>query len=192
MIFLWYQYFSKIDQKKLKAKKPNITLRDATIADLPLLEYWDEQPHVIAADPDDDWDWEYELQHFPTWREQLVAELDGQAIGFIQIIDPAEETSHYWGAVATNLRAIDIWIGAAANLGKGYGTIMMTLALARCFKNEAVTAVIIDPLETNKKAIRFYERMAFKLVERRQFGTSHCLVHQLDRKTWQRLFMHSF
>ena len=38
-----------------------ITLRPATLADLPLLRYSDEQPHVVASDPNDDWQWETEL-----------------------------------------------------------------------------------------------------------------------------------
>lgn len=32
-----------------------ITLRPATADDAPLLRHWDEQPHVLAADPNDDW-----------------------------------------------------------------------------------------------------------------------------------------
>ncbi len=67
-----------------------ITLRPATIDDLPLLLHWDEQPHVIESDPSDDWEWEIELLRNPDWREQLVAEADGRPIGFIQIIDPKQ------------------------------------------------------------------------------------------------------
>jgi aminoglycoside 6'-N-acetyltransferase len=99
-----------------------MNLRPATLADLDLLRYWDEQPHVLAADPNDDWGWEVELDRSPSWREQLIAEIEDKAIGFIQIIDPALEDSHYWGDVAPNLRAIDIWIGEETDLGKGYGT----------------------------------------------------------------------
>lgn len=54
-------------------------------------------------------------------------------IGFIQIIDPAREDSHYWGDCPTGLRAIDIWIGEEAYLGQGFGTDMMRLAIDRCF-----------------------------------------------------------
>jgi len=32
-----------------------------------------------------------------------------------------------------NLRAVDIWIGEEGDLGRGHGTIIMRLALARCF-----------------------------------------------------------
>ncbi|NEQ51440.1 MAG: acetyltransferase [Leptolyngbya sp. SIO3F4] len=131
-----------------------ITLRSATPNDVKLLRYWDEKPHIIASDPNDDWDWEEELARFPEWCERLIAELDGRPIGFIQIIDPAREDSHYWGDVPENLRAIDIWIGEESDLGKGYGTQMMHLALARCFAEPDVTDVLIDPLVSNTRAHR--------------------------------------
>jgi aminoglycoside 6'-N-acetyltransferase len=141
--------------------QPDIILRHATIDDLTLLERWDTQQHVIDSDPDDDWDWSNELKRFPEWREQLIAELNGRPIGFVQIIDPAKEESHYWGDTEDHLRAIDIWIGESVDLGKGYGTVIMNLAIKRCFENIDVSAIVIDPLETNANAIRFYERIGF-------------------------------
>jgi aminoglycoside 6'-N-acetyltransferase len=110
--------------------------------------------------------------------------LNGRPIGFIQIIDPALEESHYWGDVPMNLRAIDIWIGEATDLGKGYGTEMMQLALARCFADPLVTAVLIDLLANNTRAHRFYQRLGFQTVDRRQFGEDDCLVHCLKREDW--------
>jgi aminoglycoside 6'-N-acetyltransferase len=163
----------------------DIKLREASLNDLLLLQHWDTQSHVIQSDPNDDWNWAIELGRTPDWREQLVAELNGRPIGFIQIIDPAREKSHYWGDVPPNLRAIDIWIGEAQDLGKGYGTRMMHLALKRCFKPSAVTAVLIDPLETNTRAHKFYERIGFIFVEKRTFGDDHCFVYRLDRNHWK-------
>ncbi|MGL5940702.1 MAG: GNAT family N-acetyltransferase [Waterburya sp.] len=165
-----------------------INLRPATLADLNLLQHWDKQAHVIAADPNDDWGWETELSRTPDWREQLIAEIEGRPIGFIQIIDPAREDSHYWGDVAENLRAIDIWIGEATDLGKGYGTIMMQLALARCFADPTVTAILIDPLVSNTRAQRFYERLGFQCVDRRWFGKDDCFVYRLNRSAWNNTF----
>lgn len=161
-----------------------IRLRPAQLNDLSLLAHWDKQAHNIAADPNDDWNWLVELGRSPAWREQLIAELDGRPIGFLQIIDPKEEESHYWGQVAPHLRAIDIWIGEEEDLGKGYGTLMMQLALQRCFDDPLVTAVLIDPLESNVKAHRFYERLGFQFQEKRLFGEDHCLVYRLDRTVW--------
>jgi aminoglycoside 6'-N-acetyltransferase len=165
---------------------PNlIRLRPATPDDFELLRRWDEQPHILASDPNDDWGWEVELGRSPEWREQLIAEVDGRPIGFVQIIDPALEDSHYWGDVPPNLRAIDIWIGEKDALGKGYGTQMMRLALEHCFADASVTAVLIDPLADNLRAHRFYERFGFRFVARRRFGQDDCFVFRLERADYQ-------
>lgn len=162
-----------------------ITLREATLEDLDTLLHWDQQQHNIDADPNDDWEWETELPRRPSWREQLIAELDGRPLGFLQIIDPLEEETQYWGAVAPNLRAIDIWIGEAEDLGKGYGTQMMELALERCFAEEKVKAILIDPLVSNERACRFYEKIGFSFLERRLFGGDDCYVYQLKREDYK-------
>ena len=159
-----------------------IRLRPATVNDLQILCYWDTKQHVKDSDDDDDWSWETELKRTPPWREQLIAELDGEPIGMIQIIDPYEEETHYWGSIEQNKRAIDIWIGEEENLGKGYGTVIMNLAIQHCFADPKVTGILIDPLKTNTKAHRFYERLGFEFVEERMFGDSECFVYELKRK----------
>lgn len=164
---------------------PMVDLRPATPDDLAILQHWDKQAHVIAADPNDDWGWEVELRRSPDWREQLIAEVEGRPIGFLQIIDPAQEDTHYWGDAATDFRAIDIWIGEGTDLGKGYGTKIMQLAIARCFANPTVTAILIDPLASNTRAHRFYERLGFQCCDRRWFGEDDCFVYRLTRPNWQ-------
>ena len=161
-----------------------VNLRPAKPSDLNLLRYWDKQPHVIASDPNDDWNWEVELNRNPDWREQLIAEIDDRPIGCVQIIDPALEDSHYWGDVAANLRAIDIWIGEKSDLNQGYGTQMMQLALIRCFAEPAVTAVLVDPLASNIRAHRFYIRFGFRFIEQRYFDHDECFVFRLNRTDW--------
>jgi len=173
----------------MKSTPTDIRLREATPGDCARLQYWDEQPHVVDSDPNDDWHWETELARTPDWREQLVAEAGGRPVGFIQIIDPAREESGYWGAVPAGLRAIDIWIGEASDLGQGYGTVMMKLALERCFQNQDVRAVLIDPLQTNVRAHAFYERLGFKFLQKRKFGEDDCLVYRLDREDWDKIKM---
>jgi aminoglycoside 6'-N-acetyltransferase len=166
------------------SKAASIRLRPATLADAALLRKWDEQPHVLAADPNDDWNWEVELGRHPDWREQLIAEADGRPVGFVQIIDPQREESHYWGDAPADLRAIDIWIGDEADLGKGWGTRIMALAIERCFAAPSVSAVLIDPLASNVRAHRFYERLGFRFVELRRFGADECFVYRLDRRCY--------
>jgi aminoglycoside 6'-N-acetyltransferase len=162
-------------------------LRPALISDLPVLRSWDEQPHVLAArGKDDPVDWETELARRVDWGELLIAEIDGRPVGILQIIDPAREDSHYWGDIEEDLRAIDIWIGAEADLGRGFGTRMMRLGIERCFADPRVEAVLVDPLAANTRAHRFYERLGFRRIGPRRFGQDDCIVYRLDRSTWER------
>lgn len=164
-----------------------ITLRTATLDDVPVLEHWDKQPHVIACSGDDDeGEWHEELTDVPDWYECLIAALDGRPIGVVQIIDPDKEVTHYWGDCGPNLRAIDIWIGEAEDLGKGYGTDIMSLALKRCFLEPQVSAILIDPLIGNVRAQSFYRSLGFVDIGPRTFGNDECLVLRLERDEWER------
>ncbi len=176
-----------------------IELRPADQTDVPLLEEWARRPHVVRAttsDPDaaaafEGADWVDEVARRdelgPDVWEVLIAELDGRPIGMLQIADPHREPDHYWGEIEPNLRAIDIWIGEPDLLGHGHGSEMMRLAVARCFADPAVTAIVIDPLASNAEAIRFYRRLGFHDVDVRRFGegpdADECLVMRLDRPT---------
>ena len=59
--------------------------------------------------------------------EHWVAEIDGRSIGAMRMCDPHLESTHYWGDSEPNPRALDIWIGDAADRSKGYGEAMMRL-----------------------------------------------------------------
>ena len=161
-------------------------LRLAAPADIPLLERWDSHDHVAAATGmDTREDWAAELAHNGPVQNYFMAEHEGRVIGTVQIIDPALEVTHYWGDCEPNLRAIDIWIGEACDLGKGLGTQMMTLAIERCFAPPDVTAIIIDPLLSNVDAQRFYRRFGFVDVGERRFDWDDCLVMRLERAVWE-------
>ena len=166
-----------------------LSLRPAGPSDADMLRRWDNTPHVAENYGDDPKeDWEAELGRDVDWREWLIAEVDGRPIGIVQILDPARDEHQYWGDVSPGLRAIDIWIGEAEFLGKGYGTKMMRRALDKCFAAPNVTAVLIDPLEANTRARRFYERLGFRAVGRRRFRTDDCMVYRLTREDWQSRF----
>lgn len=164
-----------------------ILLRPVGPSDFELLRSWDTKPHVVAAiGADGLFDWDTELRRRPAWRELLIAEDAGRTVGLLQIIDPAAEETHYWGKIGPGLRAIDIWIGEEADLGRGFGRAMMRLALDRYFTDGSVTAVLVDPLASNTGAHRFYDRLGFERVDRRMFGADDCLVYGLDRRSWRR------
>ena len=168
-------------------------LRRATPDDAPLLAAWDREPHVVACSTDDPAadiafdgiEWREELAAQSEIDFYLIAELSGRPIGVVQVADPHLEPTHYWGDIEPNLRAIDIWIGPPDALGRGYGTQMMTQVLDACFADPSVTAIVIDPLASNIRAHRFYQRLGFQPVGPRRFGDDDCLIHRLDRATWQ-------
>ena len=172
-----------------------LRLRRATLDDVPVLEGWDIDPDVIAATTDDGaterafggLDWREELAQDSDASYHLIAEVDGRPVGAMQICDPHVEPTHYWGEIEPNLRAIDIWIGADADRNQGYGRQMMRLAHDRCFADPGVTAIVIDPLASNTRAIAFYHRLGYVTVERRAFGDDDCLVLKLTRNTWLRV-----
>jgi aminoglycoside 6'-N-acetyltransferase len=160
-------------------------LRPATLADVPLLQSWAAEPHVVAARGGGaDTDWQAEIDQQSQLDEWVIAELDARPIGVMQIVDAAREETHYWGDVEEGLAAIDIWIGEAADLGRGFGTVMMELAIKHCFDKPGIKAVVIDPLAGNTRAHRFYERLGFVFVERRTFDDDDCFVMRLDRGAW--------
>ncbi len=161
-------------------------LRRATLSDADLLEDWRKRPHVQAGfGAEDPPDWREELSIDEDWHDPVIAEVDGRPVGYMEIIDPAREATHYWGDVEANLRALDIFVGDENDLGKGYGAAMMRLALERCFAAPEVTAVIIDPLVSNVRAIRFYERLGFRHEDVREFDGNECAVMRLTRETWK-------
>lgn len=171
-----------------------VQLRPATPADVPHLERWDSEPHVIAATSDDpdadvafeDAEWLDEISNDDPASAYFIAEIDGRPIGAMQIIDPAKERTHYWGEDCPhNLCAMDIWIGEKDFLNLGYGTQMMKMAVNLAFADENVEAIIIDPLNSNTDAHRFYQRLGFRPLERRLFEDDDCLVHRLDRADWR-------
>lgn len=166
------------------------------LSDVPVLEHWDQQAHVISATSDDpeatkafgDTYWPDELALVAPDYQYLMAERDGRPIGAMQIIDPHTESTHYWGNIEPNLRAIDIWIGSPEDLGKGYGEAMMRQAFQLCFSEPTVTAIVIDPLYSNKRACKFYQRLGFVAEQRRIFEDDDCLVHRLTRAAWKDRF----
>ncbi|MEO8362904.1 MAG: GNAT family N-acetyltransferase [Ilumatobacteraceae bacterium] len=159
-----------------------IRLRLATLDDSSMLQMWaDDVDLWTSSDEDGSFDWDSEIPRTVDWRELLVAEHDGRPIGFIQITDAAREESHYWGDVEQGAMAIDIWIGDPVDRNQGFGSKMMQLAIARCYARDGARSILIDPLDANERACRFYERLGFTFVEKRNFGRDLCRVYRLDR-----------
>ncbi len=176
------------------ALSPSVTLRAAALEDAPMLATWDREPHVIACSSDDPdaeiafggIEWAEEIAGSACDSHYLIAEADGVPVGVMQVCDPHTEPTHYWGEIEPGLRAIDIWIGPPEWLNRGVGTRMMTQVIDRCFAEPGVTGIVIDPLNTNTDAHRFYQRLGFTVVGRRMFDQDDSLVMRLEKASWRK------
>jgi aminoglycoside 6'-N-acetyltransferase len=162
-----------------------INLRPATINDLNILKHWNKKPHVAFAtggdsEIEDDW-MDRQLQNPSKFVWIYIAELEERPVGVVQIVDPANEETHYWGDIEQGQRALDIWIGEEDDLGKGYGTEMMKQAIELCFADPSVNSLLIDPLVKNTRAIKFYKKLGFEFVENRYFDEDYCSVYRIVR-----------
>jgi aminoglycoside 6'-N-acetyltransferase len=142
---------------------------------------------VIAATgggPDDEWIAEL-AGGLRASCEALIAEIDGRAIGVLQLAACGVGDEGYWDAIAPpGAWAIDIWIGSAEQRGHGYGTEMMRQAADRCFTVHGASELWIDPLVSNTRAIRFYQRLGWEFVAEHRFegdGDELCAIHRLAR-----------
>ena len=61
----------------------------------------------------------------------------------------------------------------------------MRLAIAHCFREPSVGALLLEPLVTNERARRFYERLGFERIERRMSRNDDCYVYRLERARWE-------
>jgi aminoglycoside 6'-N-acetyltransferase len=59
---------------------------------------------------------------------------------------------------------------------------MMEKAIGRCFADPSVHTILIDPLTSNTRSHRFYERLGFEFVVERTFGEDCCRVYKLTRE----------
>jgi RimJ/RimL family protein N-acetyltransferase len=63
---------------------------------------------------------------------------------------------------------LSITLGEEKNRGKGYGTEAMILLLEHAFINLNLESVYLGVYEYNKRAIKLYDKLGFKLVGRRR------------------------
>jgi aminoglycoside 6'-N-acetyltransferase len=163
----------------------SIILRPATEADLALMKRWDRNDHT-PPDPDEGWNWEVELGVPSPGRRQIIAELNGRPLGFMQLLDLGLDVSGYWQHLdnPAGHASIDIWIGELEDLNKGHGREMMRQAIELVFSDPAIHTILIDPQIENEGAIRFYQRLGFHFIEEREIWDEDVLIHALTRVTY--------
>jgi aminoglycoside 6'-N-acetyltransferase len=126
-----------------------------------LLTGWLAQPHWHDwwGEPEEELRLIYavdEGEHLP-----FIACVNDQPIAYIQCWWPAQHPDVSWvREMIMTERGIDISIGDAANLGKGFGTLIVKHFAAKLFA-EGATRLVIDPDKNNGRAIAAYMKAGF-------------------------------
>lgn len=90
----------------------------------------------------------------------------GDEIGYIQYYPINPDTSNisdYQGM--EGIYGLDQFIGESEFWNKGIGTMIITSTVAFLFNEKKVSTIIMDPMTSNKRAIKCYEKCGFRKVK---------------------------
>lgn len=134
--------------------------RPMTVADLPLIRRWLNEPHVREwwGDPDE--------QHAlvsgdldEPAMDQFIVLADETAFGYLQCYSLTAWNTGF-GPQPEGTRGIDLFIGEASMIERGHGS-----AMIRQFADERLhqgaPRVVTDPDPLNLRAVRAYEKAGF-------------------------------
>jgi aminoglycoside 6'-N-acetyltransferase len=138
-----------------------VTFEPLTLMHRDLLKDWTSQPHVLEwwgeANQDVDAFFVEDDEHWP-----FVAVVDGEPVAYIQSWRPTRGEQYPWQHnLADDVRGMDLFIGPADKLDRGFGTTIVA-AFAKKLFAEGAPKIYIDPNTKNLRAIRAYEKAGFR------------------------------
>lgn len=169
--------------------KRDIRFAPATPADFPILRRWLESPQVREwwGEPDTALGKIQEMVEGRDTTRPFVFSCDGEPAGFVQCwsvgdeIDGGNAPEAPWLLdLPKDAVGVDLFIGEPEQLGHGIGTATMRAFLSRLFA-EDVTTVVIDPDETNLRAVRAYEKAGFVAYDRHRRESGVTLLMKITR-----------
>lgn len=96
---------------------------------------------------------------------RCIAEVNGANIAYLQYYPLNEkERQTYRLSLKERIYGMDQFIGDATYWNKGYGTMLIKKLVTRLL-DDGVEKIVMDPLASNKRAIRCYEKCGFKIVK---------------------------
>ena len=142
-----------------------------TEQDVPMLHNWVNRAHIVEW-----WGGDHttltqvRIKYLPRiMAEELVtpyiAMLGARPIGYAQSYVALSSGEGWWeDETDPGVRGIDQSLAEATDLGKGFGTKLVSALVDLLFRDSAVTKIQTDPAPTNLRAIRCYEKAGFRQV----------------------------
>ncbi|RAP35986.1 hypothetical protein B1207_10455 [Legionella quinlivanii] len=147
-----------------------IKFQKLSYEDVPMLFKWFNLSHVQEYYSLRYWSKDevlHKLEPYITGEKPVsgfLIKIDDKAVGYIQtykVIDFPWDNQDLPNEIINNSAGIDLFIGDAALLGKGFGYKIIDQFLAESIWPE-FNYCIVDPQINNKPAIRCYEKLGFK------------------------------
>lgn len=151
--------------------EPIFEFRSLTERDLPLLFEWLNRPHVTEW-----WGGEASLDavreeylpatRTPTDARPYLAYIDDRPIAYIQSYSAVDTGDGWWpDQHDRGVAGIDQFLAEPTDLGSGLGTALVKQFAAFLFSDPAVSRIQVDPVPSNLRAIRCYEKAGFQRQE---------------------------
>lgn len=146
--------------------------RPLAAADLPLLCEWLKRPHLQK------W-WrrgpvtleEVQQKYLPRVAgadaaRPFFAVLGGRPVGYIQYYLASEGPEWWPDRPGAGVVGIDQFLADGDRLGEGLGTAMVSAFVDYLLEDPRIREIRVDPSPENSRAIRCYEKVGFRTVER--------------------------
>jgi AacA4 family aminoglycoside N(6')-acetyltransferase len=172
-----------------------IRFRPLTADDLAMLHDWLNRDHVIewwggndARPTIDQVIAKYAPRVLSDERvSSYLALLDEKPIGFIQSYVAIGSDDGWWTDVTDpGVRGIDQFLCNAHELGQGLGTRMVSRFVDELFSDSRVTRIQTDPMPSNARAIRCYQKSGFQPVREIDTPDGRALLMHCERRSFSR------
>ncbi|MBF0362489.1 MAG: GNAT family N-acetyltransferase [Oligoflexia bacterium] len=167
----WAQ--SEIDKTDTDKNLTTFTFKKLSNEDIQLLLSWFKEPHVSEWWPTPDEDEAIIEKFLVRIRSEdtfgFIVSLNDTPIGYIQYYHydhAVEKAGSWWPSIIPKTSVgSDQFIGDPNYVGKGFGNKFIKEFILYLKNIEPdVTTLIVDPDPTNKRAIRCYEKVGFKML----------------------------
>lgn len=174
---------------------PDIAFLPVTPADYPMLQRWLERPHMREwwGEPETELGQIRGMVEGSDPTRPFIFHVDGRPLGYIQAWNVDDALAGGYDAEAPWLNnlprdavGVDLSIGEEKLLSRGIGSAVLREFVALLIA-EGHETIVIDPDESNKRAVRAYEKVGFSAHERYRDGDEVTLVMMLDRKRFGEL-----